>query len=246
MNAFVTGGSRGIGRAIVLKLTEEGYGCAFSYVHDSESANMTVKLAKEINPDVQIQCYRLDQGYSDQVENVVEQAIQDFGEIGVLVNNAAINCNNVTAFMSDEEWGNVIRTNLSGPFFLIRQFLIPMIGVGFGRIVNISSLAQDGSSGQAGYAASKGGLVALSKTVAREYGIKGITSNVITVGYVTTDMTEKHLTERLNEIWMEHCPMKRVGEADEIADAVHYLTTEKAGFINGEVICISGGLTYTP
>lgn len=246
MNAFVTGGSRGIGRAIVLKFVQEGYGCAFSYANNAEAADTTRELAKEINPHAQVNSYRLDQKHSDQVETVVEKAFEDFGEIGVLVNNAAINRNNALAFMSDEEWDDVIQTNLSGPFFLIRQFLMPMVGARFGRIINISSLAQDGSSGQASYSVSKGGLVTLSKTVAREYGAKGITSNVVTVGYVKTDMTEQDLAEKLDKIWMNYCPMKRVGEADEIADAVYYLTTEKAGFINGEVICVSGGLTYVP
>lgn len=246
MNAFVTGGSRGIGRAIVLRFITEGYGCAFSYVNNSKAAETTLELAKKIDPDAKIQSYQLDQGYSDQVETVVEQALEDFGGIGVLVNNAAINRNNAVAFMSDEEWEDVIRTNLSGPFYLIRQFLMSMIGNRFGRIINISSLAQNGSSGQVGYSVSKGGLVTLTKTVAREYGAKGVTSNVVAVGYVETDMTEEHLAEKLNRIWMEYCPMKRVGEADEIADAVYYLTTEKAGFINGEVLCISGGLTYIP
>ena len=129
---------------------------------------------------------------------------------------------------------------------MIRQFIMPMLAAKFGRIINISSLAQDGSSGQAGYAASKGGLVSLSKSVAREYGIKGITSNVVTVGYVETDMTNEQLSARLREVWMNYCPIKRVGQADEIADAVYYLTTEKAGFINGEVLYVSGGLTYVP
>ena len=246
MNAFVTGGSRGIGRSIVLKFIAEGYGCAFSYAANADAADKTVELAKKIDPDAGIKAYRLDQGHSDQVETVVDRAMDDFDEIGVLVNNAAINRNNAVAFMSDQEWDEVIQTNLSGPFYMMRQFLMPMIGARFGRIINISSLAQDGSSGQGSYAASKGGLVALSKTVAREYGAKGIACNVVTVGYVETDMTHQHMTDTLSRIWMEYCPMKRVGEADEIADAVHYLTTEKAGFINGEVIRVAGGLSYVP
>ncbi len=246
MNAFVTGGSRGIGRAIVLKFVQEGYGCAFSYAGNHKAAEETRRLAREINPDIKVEAYRMDQGQSAEVEKIVDTAMEDFGEIAVLVNNAAINRNNAVAFMSDEEWEDVIRTNLSGPFYMIRQFLMPMIAERFGRIINISSLAEDGASGQACYAASKGGLVALSKTVAREYGAKGITSNVVTVGYVETDLTDDQLADRLKEVWLEYCPMKRVGEADEIADAVYYLTTEKAGFINGEVLRVAGGLSYIP
>lgn len=246
MNVFVTGGSRGIGRAIVLKFISEGYGCAFSYTNRIEASEETINMAREINPNLKIKSYRMDQGSAEQVEAVVEKAMEDFGSIPILVNNAAINRNNALALMSDDEWHDVIRTNLTGPFFMIRQFIMPMLAAKFGRIINISSLAQDGSSGQAGYAASKGGLVSLSKSVAREYGIKGITSNVVTVGYVETDMTNEQLSARLREVWMNYCPIKRVGQADEIADAVYYLTTEKAGFINGEVLYVSGGLTYVP
>lgn len=246
MNAFITGGSRGIGRAIVLKFVREGYGCAFTYASNYQAAEETKALARDINPDIRVEAYRLDQGQSGEVESIVDTAMDTFGDIGVLVNNAAINRNNAVAFMSDEEWEDVIRTNLSGPFYIIRQFLMPMIANRFGRIINISSLAQDGASGQASYAASKGGLVTLSKTVAREYGVKGITCNVVTVGYVETDLTDDQLAENLRKVWLEYCPMKRVGEAEEIADIVHYLTTENAGFINGEAIRVAGGFTYIP
>ena len=116
----------------------------------------------------------------------------------------------------------------------------------FGRIINISSLSQGGSSGQVNYAASKAGLTGLTNTIAREYGSKGITTNIVTVGYVETDMTKKNLAEKLHEIWLQYCPMKRMGTAEEIAGLVHYLTTENAGFINGENIKVSGGLTYAP
>lgn len=246
MNALVTGGSRGIGRAIVLKLVREGYNCAFTYSGNQEAANETLRLAWEFNSNLQIEAHLMDQGYADQVERVSNSILESFGNIEVLVNNAATNCNNVIAFMADEQWDEVIRTNLSGPFYLIRQFIMHMVGNRFGRIINISSLAEDGASGQAGYAASKGGLVALSKTVAREYGLKGITCNVITVGLVETELTNSQLSEKLKSVWLEYCPIGRIGEADEIADAVHYLTTEKAGFINGETIKVTGGLTYVP
>lgn len=246
MNALVTGGSRGIGRTIVLKMVSEGYNCAFTYAGNRKAADETLRLAREIDPNLQIEAHLMDQGYIEQVEKVSGSILESFGNIEILVNNAAINCNNAVAFMSDEQWDAVIRTNLSGPFYLIRQFIMHMVGNRFGRIINISSLAENGASGQAGYAASKGGLVALSKTVAREYGLKGITCNVITVGLVETELTNQQLSERLKKVWLEYCPMGRIGRADEIADAVHYLTTEKAGFINGEVLKVTGGLTYVP
>lgn len=246
MNAFVTGGSRGIGRGIVLKFIKEGYGCGFTYVGNEEKARETEKLAKEINSGAEIRSYKMNVSDSADVEKTVEQAIDDFGDIHVVVNNAAIVRNNAAAFMEDDEWDDVIAANLSGPFYVIRSFLMHFISNRFGRIINISSLAQDGCSGQANYAASKAGLIGLTNTIGREYGIKGITANVVTVGYVQTDMTGDHLAEKLHKVWMDYCPMQRIGTADEIAGMVHYLTTKDAGFINGEVIRVAGGLTYVP
>ena len=148
--------------------------------------------------------------------------------------------------MSDEEWNEVISANLSGPFFVTRAFLMHFLGVKGGRIINISSLAQDGASGQANYAASKAGLIGLSKSIAREYGPKNITCNVVTVGLVETDMVKDNLADKLSDVWMEYCPMKRLGTPEEIASLVHYLVSKDAGFINGEVIRVAGGLTYVP
>ena len=246
MNAFVTGGSRGIGRAIVLKLTEAGFGCAFTYARNQEEAERTLRLAEEASPKSTVKSYKLDVTRSSEVESVVEEAINDFDRIDILVNNAGIVRNNVAVMMDDDTWNEVIATNLSGPFYTIRSFLMHFLSNKFGRIINISSLAQDGSSGQVNYAASKAGLTGLTNTIAREYGSKGITSNIVTVGYVATDMTEDNLAEKLHEIWLQYCPMKRKGTAEEIAGLVHFLTTEQAGFINGENIRVSGGLTYAP
>jgi len=246
MNAFVTGGSRGIGRSIVLKLVGEGCGCAFTYVGNKEAAYETLRLAEQINPEAMVKEYRLDVSKSEEVEAVVEKAIEDFETMDVVVNNAGIVRNNVAALMSDEEWDSVIATNLSGPFYVIRGFLMHFIANRKGRIINISSVAQDGSSGQVNYAASKAGLIGLTNTIAREYGVKGITANIVVVGYVETDMTQNNLSQQLHEVWMKYCPMKRIGTAEEISSLVHYLTTEQAGFINGAVIHVSGGLTYAP
>ncbi len=246
MNAFVTGGSRGIGRAIVLQFVREGYGCAFTYVGNEDKAEETVELARKINKDCSVRLYRLDVSDSAEVEKTAEQAIDDFSNIHVVVNNAAIVKNNAAAFMEDDQWDSVIATNLSGPFYVIRSFLMHFISNKYGRIINISSLAQSGCSGQVNYAASKAGLIGLSNTIGREYGSKGITSNVVTVGYVQTDMTGDHLAEKLHKIWLDYCPMKRIGTAEEIAGMVHYLTTKAGGFINGEVIRVAGGLTYVP
>jgi 3-oxoacyl-[acyl-carrier protein] reductase len=244
--AFVTGGSRGIGRAIVLRLAAEGVPTAFTYVGNEDAARETLSRAGVQAPGVPVRSYRLDVKDSGTVEKVADQVMEDFPNLGIVVNNAGIVRNNTAAMMSDEQWHEVIAADLSGPFFVIRSFLADLMSKRWGRIINISSLAQEGSSGQVNYAAAKAGLIGLTKTLAREYGPRGITANVVTVGYVETDMTDHHMATRLQDIWMEYCPMKRVGTAEEIASLVFYLARDEAGFINGEVIRVAGGLSYAP
>jgi 3-oxoacyl-[acyl-carrier protein] reductase len=246
MNVFVTGGSRGIGRAIVLKMVKEGWGCAFSYVNDRGAAEETLSLARAVSPTAAVKCYQMDCKDSAAVEKTAEQVIADFTDIHALVNNAGIVRNNAAVLMSDAEWNDVIATNLSGAFFAVRSFLMHFISNRSGRIISISSLAAEGSSGQINYSASKAGLVGLTKTLAKEYGSKGITSNIVTVGYVETDMTKNHMAQSLREFWLKFCPLKKVGSADDIASAVYFLASDQGGFINGEEIRVAGGLTYAP
>ena len=246
VNIFVTGGSRGIGRAIVLKMASEGWNVAFTFVSNASEAEETIRLAGELNPNAVVESYQLDVRKADAVEAVVEQVIDSFDTVHAIVNNAAMLRNNAAALMSDEEWDEVIAANLSGPFYVIRAFLMHFISERSGRIVNISSLAQDGASGQINYAASKAGMIGLTRSIAREYGAKGITCNIVTVGLVETDMVRDNLSENLSKVWLQYCPMKRLGTTEEISSLVHYLTKEEAGFINGEVIRVSGGLTYVP
>jgi 3-oxoacyl-[acyl-carrier protein] reductase len=243
MNVFVTGGSRGIGRAIVLKMVKEGCGCAFTYVNNRDAAEETLSLARSISEGIQVKYYQMDCKISASVEEAAELAIADFGDIHVLVNNAAIVRNNAAAIMSDNEWDEVIATNLSGAFYAVRSFLMHFISNRNGKIISISSLADRGSSGQINYSASKAGLVGLTRTLAKEYGPKGIRSNIVTVGYVQTDMTDAHMAESLLTFWHKFCPIKRDSKADDIANAVHFLASDQAGFINGEELRVSGGLT---
>ncbi len=246
MNAFVSGGSRGIGRDIVLKFVRMGWGVAFTYAHNKLMADETVKLAKEINPNVKVIAYQLDVRNSDEVDNVVDKAIEDFDHITALVNNAAIVKDNAAALMSNEDWNDVIATNLTGPFYLARSFIMHFLSMKKGRIVNISSLAQYGSPGQVNYSAAKSGLIGLTQSLGKEYGAKGITSNVVTVGYVQTSMTEDHMSKHLQEFWVKHCPLKRIASGEEIANAVFFLSSDEGRFVNCEVLNVSGGLTYIP
>jgi 3-oxoacyl-[acyl-carrier protein] reductase len=244
--AFVTGGSRGIGRAIVLRLVKEGIPTAFTYVGNEEAMRETLTLAAGLNAAAALKAYRMDVRDSGEVERTADAVMEEFPTVGIVVNNAGIVRNNTAAMMSDEQWQEVIAADLSGPFFVIRSFLSHLMGKRWGRIINISSLAQEGSSGQVNYAAAKAGLIGLTKTLAREYGPRGITSNIVTVGYVETDMTDQHMATKLHDIWLEYCPMKRIGTAEEIASLVCYLAGAEAGFINGEVIRVAGGLSYAP
>jgi 3-oxoacyl-[acyl-carrier protein] reductase len=246
MNAFITGGSRGIGRSIVLALARKGVGCAFTYANDAKAAEETLVLAREAAPGVTVKAYRMDCKRAEEVDATVEAAVEDFGEIGAVVNNAAVVRNNAAVLMTNEEWDEVIATNLSGPFYVVRAMLMHFISNRFGRIVTISSLAAGGCSGQINYAASKAGVEGMTRTLAKEYGPKGITANCVTVGYVETDMTKHHLSDDLRTFWLKFCPLKRTGTGEEIASMVYFLLSEEGGFINGEVINVTGGLTYAP
>jgi len=245
-NVLITGGSRGIGRALVFKFLEKGWDCAFTYVNNKTAAENTLKQAEKKYPGQKVKYYQLDVKAPSQVEQVVEAALNDFENIQALINNAAVVKNNAAVMMSDEEWEEVLATNLSGPFFLTRSLLMHFIANRSGRIINLSSLAQDGCSGQVNYAASKAGLIGMTKTLAKEYGPKNVTANVVTVGYVETEMTQEHMAQSLHDFWMKHCPLKRVGSAEDIANLVYFLCSDEGSFINGEVIRISGGLTYAP
>jgi 3-oxoacyl-[acyl-carrier protein] reductase len=246
MNAFVTGGSRGIGRAIVLKFVSEGWDVAFTYASNRQAADEVINAAKSLRPDAIVRAYTMDLHDLGGVEAVCEKVLADFRDVTAVVNNAALIRDNAAALMSNEQWLDVITCNLTGPFIISRSFIMNMLANRKGRLIHISSLSSDGSSGQVNYAAAKAGLDGMSRTFAKEYGRKGITSNVVTVGFVPTDLTENHMAEQLKKFWVEHCPAKRVGQAEEIAGMVHYLCTEPASFINGENIRIAGGFTYAP
>jgi 3-oxoacyl-[acyl-carrier protein] reductase len=246
VNALVTGGSRGIGRAIVLRLVQAGHGCAFTYAQNTTAAEETLAQARTLAPGIAVRAYRSDVKQADEVERTIEAVLGDFGDIGAVVNNAAVVRNQAAVLMSNAEWDEVIATNLTGPFYVIRGLLMHFLSNRRGRIVNISSLAEAGCSGQVNYAASKAGLVGLTQTLAKEYGAKGVTANIVTVGYVPTDLTRDHLAEGLRAFWLQHCPLKRVGTPEEIAHLVNFLISDEAAFINGEVIRVTGGLTYAP
>lgn len=243
---FVTGGSRGIGSGIVLAAARSGHDAAFTYANNADSAQDVLKKAREIRSDGKYKAYKLDVRRSAEVEKVGEAVLEDFDTVDVVVANAGINKNNLLVSMSDQEWHDVLDTNLSGAFYVCRFFLPTFLANRAGRFVLISSLGAGGVSGQGNYAASKAGLLGLSATIAKEYGKKGIICNVVSPGFFETDMTREGMSEANRKFWLQYCPAGRLGELPEIAELVVFLSTPGAAFINGQELRVNGGLDWAP
>ena len=243
---FVTGGSRGIGEAIVLDAVRAGHDVAFTYRHRQEQAREVVERARRLRPEGQCRAYQLDVRDSAAVEDVGDRVLAEFETVHAVVANAGVNVNNLAVSMSDQEWRTVIDTNLTGAFYVCRYFLSTFLGTGFGRIILISSIGAHGVSGQASYAASKARLLGLSAALAKEYGRKGITSNVVVAGFFDTDMTREGMSESNRSFWLQYCPVGRVGEVGEVSKAVIFLASEAASFVNGQTIGVTGGLDWAP
>lgn len=246
MKILVTGGSRGIGRAIATRFCDEGASVALTYRSGEERARKTVHQLRERAVDAAIvRTFQLDVRDSEAVDQTVEAAIEALDGLDVVINNAGIMDNQAAAMMSDEAWSRVIDTNLNGPFYVCRAVLTHFMLQRAGRIINIASIAEDGASGQANYAASKAGLIGLTRSLAREYGGRGITANAVVPGLVQTEMIEK-ADDRLVEFWETSCPAGRLGTPEEVADAVWFLSRPQASFINGAIMRVSGGLDVAP
>lgn len=210
---FITGGSRGIGANLVEEAVKLGHDVAFTFNRNEQAARTVAEKAAAGRDGAKVRCYQLDVRDSDRVESVIDAVLEDFDNIEVVINNAGITHDNVLVSMSDEEWLDVIATNLTGAFYVCRQVLPTLIGNRFGRIINISSLVADGGSGQANYAASKAGLHGLTRSIAKEYGRRGITANVVAPGYFETDMTAEALPEAVRQFWQTYAkvPKGRTG-----------------------------------
>jgi len=243
---FVTGGSRGIGAAIVLEAARQGHDVAFTYVSSEAAAHELARQCAEIAPERKFRPYRLDVRSSAEVEAIGDRVLEDFGSVDVVVANAGINHNNLLVSMSDEEWRDVIDTNLTGAFFVVRQFLPTFLSQRFGRVILMGSLGTTGVSGQANYCASKAGMLGLSATIAKEYGRRGITSNVVSPGFFETDMTRQGMSQANRAFWIQHNPLGRLGELPELAKLVAFLASPGADYINGQEIRVDGGLGWAP
>lgn len=247
MRVFITGGSRGIGKALVEACVRAGHDVAFTYRSEKARADAVVAealAAAGAGTSRRCRAWQLDVSDVRQVEAIGESVLAAFDSIDVVVNNAAIVRIGMAATLSDEDWHDVIETNLSGPFYVSRFFLEEFLINGRGRFVHISSVANRGMQGQIAYCASKAGLDGLSAALAKEYGRKGITSNVLRLGFFDTEMTRIHMAEDRMRFWNDHCPVGRVGRLSEVCDAVLYLMSEGAAFVNGQTLNLTGGLDW--
>ena len=246
MKFLITGGSRGIGATLVLEAIAAGHDTAFIYRARADCAHDVLDQARRIDSGRLCRAYALDVRDSAAVEEVGDKILNDLGGMDVVVCNAGTNRPALAALTSDEDWREVLETNLTGAFYVCRYFLTTFLAAGSGRFIHISSVGMRGMTGQAAYCASKAGLVGLSGTLAKEYGRKGITSNVLELGFFETDMTRQHASEANRQFWGQWCPAGRLGETAEVARAVLFLASDGAAFINGQVIPLTGGLDWIP
>lgn len=238
--ALVTGASRGIGSQIVRELAKEGYFVVINYCGSRERAEQVLESIQQAGGEGI--CYPCNVSDDQQTEEMIKKVIEGYGRIDVLVNNAGITRDNLILRMSETEFDTVIDTNLKGCFHTIRHAARYFLKQRSGKIINIASVSGIlGNVGQANYAASKAGIIGLTKTAARELASRGITVNAVAPGFVDTEMTEV-LTEQVKEAATAQIPMKRFGTAQEIANTVVFLASEKADYITGQVICVDGGM----
>jgi 3-oxoacyl-[acyl-carrier protein] reductase len=238
--ALVTGASRGLGKAIALKLAASGARVAVNYLSSDEAANQVAKKIENSGGEAMLCQANVSEVAA--VREMTRQVVKRWGKIDILVNNAGIVRDSLILRMPDEAWDEVLNTNLRGAYLCTKYSLRSMMEQGWGRIINISSLAGlVGNMGQANYSAAKGGLIAFTKSVAREVGPRNITINAIAPGFIVTEMTDK-LSQESKDAILARIPLGRFGTADDVAELAAFLATEAAGYITAQVISIDGGV----
>lgn len=239
-SALITGGSRGIGAAIVRKFAQEGANVAFTYRSSSEKA---ATLQKEIEAmGVQAMAIQSDAADFGQAEKLVKQVLDTFGNIDVLINNAGITKDGLMLRMGEEQWDQVIEINLKSVFNLTKHTLRSMLKNRGGSIINMSSVVGVfGNAGQSNYAASKAGIIGFTKSIAKEVGSRNIRCNAIAPGFIETEMTEV-LDEKTKEAFLTNIPMKKLGTGEDVANACVFLGSDMGAYVSGQVLSVCGAL----
>jgi 3-oxoacyl-[acyl-carrier protein] reductase len=239
--AVVTGGSRGIGEAIVLKLAQSGANVAFTYVSSEEKAKLLEEKIKELG--VKGKAYKSNAGVYGDCEAFVADVLREFGSVDICVNNAGISKDNLLLRMTPEQWDEVMATNLKSVFNMTKQVIMPMIKSKKGSIINMSSIIGiRGNAGQSSYAASKAGIIGFTKSIAAELGSRNVRCNAIAPGFVETDMTHYLKEGKAAKSYIEKIPLGRFGSTEEIANVALFLASDMSSYITGQVISTCGGL----
>lgn len=238
--ALVTGASRGIGRSIALQLADEGYNVVVNYAGNKEKAEAVLEEIKQKGVDGFVIQANVANG--DEVKAMIKEVVKTFGSIDVLVNNAGVTRDNLLMRMKEHEWDEVVDTNLKGVFNCIQKVTPQMLKQRSGRIINLSSIVGAvGNPGQINYVATKAGVLGITKTAARELASRNVTVNAVAPGFIVSDMTDT-LSDELKESMKEQIPLGRFGEAEDIANAVSFLASDKAAYITGQTIHVNGGM----
>ena len=238
--AFITGATRGIGRAIALELANEGYNIALNYRTENEALE---NLKKEIS-EIGVECYPVqgDVSKAEDSERMTKEIIEHFEQIDVLVNNAGITKDKLIQRMKEEEFTDVINVNLVGTFNITKNVIKYMTKKRYGKIINLSSVVGiSGNAGQSNYAASKAGIIGFTKSIAKELASRNITANAVAPGFIQTDMTNV-LKDEIKEAIEGTIPLKRLGTAEDVAKVVKFLASEESSYITGQVINVDGGM----
>ncbi len=241
--AIITGGSRGIGEAIVLKFAEQGCQVAFTYISDSSAERSMALAEKCITMGVKAKAYKSNAGSFADCEAFVAEVVKDFGTVDICVNNAGISKDNLLLRMTEEQWDDVMAINLKSVFNMTKQVMRPMMKAKSGSIINMSSvIGEMGNAGQSSYAASKAGVIGFTKSIAKEIGSRNIRCNAIAPGFVETDMTSYLQNGEGADKYKAGIPLGRFASAEDIANTALFLASDMGNYITGQTISVCGGL----
>ena len=239
--ALITGGSRGIGRAIALKFASEGADIAFSDLFRDENMEKLENELKELG--VNAKGFTSDASSFESCDQLIKNVLADFGRVDVLVNNAGIAKDNLLMRMTESDWDAVINVNLKSIFNMTKAVQRPMLKQRSGSIINMSSVVGvNGNAGQSNYSASKAGLIGFTKSIAQELGSRNIRCNAIAPGYIETEMTKK-LSDEVREQWVKTIPLRRAGQPEDVADVSLFLASDLSSYVSGQVIKVCGGMS---